>query len=558
MRPVILSIVENRNFILGSFDIPNLQIWWKSLPFAGGVEKIEDITHVYGQYHVCIVKMLDGTYSIYRTHDSGKTWVQVYNTPDTIYSITKIDYGWVIASTSTGWLESVLDSGLTWEKISSFAPGCKTVINVSDNVLFAHDCNYIWRSYDQAKSWSKVLDVHDFDAAMGGQYNWSRKWTGYCPPALDGFDGRIVIGCGPYLLYSDMPISSDMTPGDWYIASSSWCLGELPFISKLSDTKILQVAITDIRSRNPEDATLMIRLHDIKNNKVLYITSTNNGTSSFNLQFELPYKGDNTGTILSYQVNKIGTAQKDSFAAVNFFDSENNSILKYSTNGGTVWNSIVTKDVIVYEGNPEQEIPSEIGQYVFEENYLGPKAWVTPICQNEGHWVSKYNRIVQGVSWDIDFITKYTALKDYSSLCGIVNILNNNYDFDMINKKPTNKEYTMYMLKNSTNNKNLIVSGYIKTTFEKLLNNIDVINAAKINKSIDFNILSLKRIDSVFNMRMNQKDAVEKSCGFVIKLVDDHVDEIMTSINRYTLQAPDIRYPSIPYVPFDSRDQEVT
>ncbi len=114
------------------------------------------------------------------------------------------------------------------------------------------------------------------------------------------------------------------------------------------------------------------------------------------------------------------------------------------------------------------------------------------------------------------------------------------------------------MLKNSTNNKNLNVAGYIKTTFEKPLNNIDIINAAKINKPTDFNIYSLKRIDSVFNMRMNQKDAVEKSCGFVMKLVDDHVDEIMTSINRYTLQAPDIRYPSVPYVPFDSRNQEVT
>ena len=67
-----------------------------------------------------------------------------------------------------------------------------------------------------------------------------------------------------------------------------------------------------------------------------------------------------------------------------------------------------------------------------------------------------------------------------------------------------------------------------------------------------------KANEAIFNVRMNKKDTTEKSCDFVMKLVEDHVDEIMTSINRYTLQAPDIRYPSVPYVPFDSRNQEVT
>ena len=122
MRPVTLSIVEGKNFILGTFDTTSFQTWWKSLPFPGEVETIEDITHVYGQYHVCIAKMQNGTYSIYRTHDSGKTWTSVYNTSDIIYSITQIDYGHVLASTSTGWLESTLDSGLTWTTISNFAP----------------------------------------------------------------------------------------------------------------------------------------------------------------------------------------------------------------------------------------------------------------------------------------------------------------------------------------------------------------------------------------------------------------------------------------------------
>jgi hypothetical protein len=71
-------------------------------------------------------------------------------------------------------------------------------------------------------------------------------------------------------------------------------------------------------------------------------------------------------------------------------------------------------------------------------------------------------------------------------------------------------------------------------------------------------ILTQKANETFFNIRMNQKDTAQKSCEFGIKLVDDHVEEIMTSINRYTPQAPDVRYPRTPYVPFDSRNQEVT
>src|SRR5574343_268240 len=103
MIPVVLSILEGKNFILGTFDTTNFQEWWKSEPFPGNVESIGKPTHVYGQYHVCICKMTDGTYSIYRTKNMGKYWESVYNTSDIIYTINKIDYGWLIASTSSGW-----------------------------------------------------------------------------------------------------------------------------------------------------------------------------------------------------------------------------------------------------------------------------------------------------------------------------------------------------------------------------------------------------------------------------------------------------------------------
>jgi hypothetical protein len=53
-------------------------------------------------------------------------------------------------------------------------------------------------------------------------------------------------------------------------------------------------------------------------------------------------------------------------------------------------------------------------------------------------------------------------------------------------------------------------------------------------------------------------DTPEKTYGMEIKLIDDHVEQIMNSIERYSPQSPDIRYPDIPYVPYDSRTQNVT
>ena len=136
LKSVALSVVEGKNFILGTFDTVNFQTWWKSEPFPGAIEEIQKPLHVYGQYHVCVCKMTNGTYSIYRTKNAGVSWISVYNTSDKIYTLTLIDYGWVVGSTSAGWIESQLDSGKTWSKISSFAPSCKTVIITGNDVMF--------------------------------------------------------------------------------------------------------------------------------------------------------------------------------------------------------------------------------------------------------------------------------------------------------------------------------------------------------------------------------------------------------------------------------------
>ena len=569
MRPVALSIVEGRNFILGSFDTTNFQTWWKSLPFPGDVESIEDTTHVYGQYHVCIVKMKNGTYSIYRTHDSGKTWTSVYNTPDIIYSITQIDYGHVIASTSTGWLESTLDSGLTWSKISSFAPGCKTVINISNDVLFGHDGSKIWRSYDIGHSWSRVLQKSSWTSVGYHDETLTKNftWNSYAHPALTGAGHAVYAGFGPYLNISEdlgEHWFTHLQGWDQHFATYEGGWGGSNLFSPFYNTRILQLEMTDTSGTNPDHYAIMARVLDLDTNQVLYAYSgkkyhfEDKGTGySWKTRFTLPFADDKHGILCSYDVLQPGSSEYDKLVMVCSYDASNNAVVMYSTNAGWKWTTLNYNNVSVYEGDPSQEIISNIGQYVFDEEYWTKSTWTGPPCHNGGKWIIEYNKTVRGLSWDMDILAIFQKNKAYSMIYSTLNEKDKEYTVDMLSKKLHTKILNPDILLKKTTIRSMIASGYLKKYFDKS-NSIDTILANRQIKDLTSDILVQKANEAIFNVRMNQKDTAEKSCDFVMKLVDDHVDEIMTSINRYTLQAPDIRYPSVPYVPFDSRNQEVT
>lgn len=565
IRPVALSVVEGRNFILGTFDTSGFQTWWKSLPFPGDVESIGDPTHVYGQYHVCIVKMRDGSYSIYRTHDSGKTWTNVYNTPDTIYSITSIDYGWVIASTSTGWLESKLDSGLTWTKISNFAPGCRTVINVGDDILFGHDGNRIWRSFDYAKTWSIVLDQTSWKSKplhySWAEYTFSR--TGYSYPALAGINKTIFVGFGPYLIISDDLGETWTThPSGWnnsVFNQPRW--GNASF-SPNAKNQIMQIILTEGLGKSSSDSKIMVK--NLVNNTVNYMYSGPffDGTTHYSAGWYWQTVFSNTlnsstSEISTYNVLRVGTSSYDTLTVITTVDSNNNPVVMKSINGGLNWININLSNANVYEGDPSQEIISGLGQHVFDEEYWTTYTWVGAPCHNEGTWLSEYNKTVRGLSWDTDIIAIFKKLKPYGMLYTTLITKEKNCQLDILNKDIFNKNSYFDILMKDTLTKNMIIGGFFNTTFE---NSYDIIiaNAFRLISLINCDLLSLKSIDKFVNVRMNLLDNATKSYGFDIILKDDYVDKIMNQIEEYTLQAPDIRYPNIPYSPFDSRERSVT
>jgi hypothetical protein len=570
MRPVVLSVVDGKNFLLGSFDTTNFQTWWKSEPFPGAVDIIRSPIHVYGQYHVCIVKMTNGTYSIYRTKNMGKSWTQVYNTPNVIYTLTAIDYGWIVGSTSAGWIESKLDSGYTWTSISSFAPGCKTVININDDILFAHDGTNIWRSTDYARTWSIKLSKTGWTSLPyhPGYPVESFSWNSNAYPALTGINKFVAVGFGPYLVISD-DLGENWTThptgshDSWY-KNNGWGRG---MFGPAYYTNILQLVHTSMEGKSPNDTTIMARVLDNSTNRVYYMCSgpytpalpglgTGTGFLWSDPVYIMSYNGYENGIITASDVQNPGASTHSHLATITVYQN-NTPIVLYSINGGYNWAGVNASSVTVYEGDPAQEIVSPIGQQVFDEEYFTTYTWVGAACHNTGRYIDDFNKTVRCISFDVDFLNTFRKTKTLSDDIILMKVKYKTCTYDILNKKTNIKTYTpdVALLKYNITH-NCLMDECTQKTFLKTCTS-DVANAERVLLPLLQDATIQKTCNKTLFTRTYINGSLEKTCEMGIKIVDNHVDEIMNSIERYTLQVPDIRYPSIPYKPFDSRTQEV-
>lgn len=574
MQPVVLTTIEGKNFVLGTFDTTNFQDWWKSEPFPGSVESIEMIVHAYGQYHVCICKMVDGSYAIYRTKNMGKSWESVYTTSDVIYTITTIDYGWLIASTSTGWIESKTDSGRTWSVISSFAPGCKSVININDDILFAHDGRKVWKSVDLGKTWSIVLDSSSwYSEAYYGYIAKTTSWNSDCYPALAGVGQYVFVGFGPYLIISDDLGNNWHTHWAQYYSTgqyNSW-YGLVPPFGPRYNSRILQLVVTET-DINPINCSVMARILMNNTSTVEYwycgpqtqVPSAHSEYKGYQslgsnwiFKSSYPYKGEMIGDINSCEVLQPGSPEKDLLCSLSTFDSNNSPIVMYSSDAGYTWNPINSSNVTVYEGDPTQEISSVVGQQTFDEEYFVKSTWVGLACHNKGSYIIDYNHTVRGISLDQDLLAISKKTKglsiDYTTLI----LKTKTYEFDLLNKKYKYKSCSPDLIIKDTVLKSylhgIMVSDVLECSHDMYCG-----LASRLLISYDVGILNKNVIDKNIFYDILLFDTPEKTYGMEIKMIGDHVEQIMNSIERYSPQSPDIRYPDIPYVPYDSRTQNVT
>jgi hypothetical protein len=556
MRPVVLSIIEGKKYILGSFDT-EMKIWWKSEPFPGDVSRIGQPLHVYGSSHVCICNMADGTYSIYRSNNEGKSWSQVYNTASTIYSIQLIDYGWAIASTSTGWIHSSADSGTTWTSLSSQAPGCKNFINISSDVFFGHDGDSVWKSLDHGANWSKVLSrtrwySKPFHLGNSWGSGWF-SWTGKSYPAIAGEDETVLVGFGPYLV-----ISEDLGQ-TWMVHPSTemanWAGGS--FAPRYGNY-ILQIVKTKSTAGVVSTDAFMIR--NLISGTVHYMQTNGGiwpGTSfGWSTRFYLPFKGESNGIISAYDVLNPGSSDHSMLATVTSYDNSNNPVVKMSVDGGWTWSTIDTTAITVYEGDPTQEIYSNIGQQTFDEEYYTTYSWVGHPCHNSGHYIVYDNKTVRGISFDIELLLKKIQTKGLLIDELLLKSFNKTFPIDILMKKAVLKTLPSDSLLLKTVDSTYLIRQYSKKGIN-VTYSPDIITVLRKTKALPTDILMNKTVDKTLKIDTNVLNTREAGIGIGVNIIDSHVNEILNSIEKYIPQAPDIVMPTIAYHPYDSRTEEI-
>ena len=221
--------------------------------------------------------------------------------------------------------------------------------------------------------------------------------------------------------------------------------------------------------------------------------------------------------------------------------TDNQPLLMTSDDGGEIWTDQDVSSSLVYDGT---ELIGTGGPFI-EDNYIR-YSWNTTICHNG--WKSADGYIEKCQSLDMDCLTLFNVTTDNSSLssyCGIAKRLPKGYDFDILAKKLHTKSYLNDIVNKDTVYKSLLIGNLLRDSFEITLISItpDILNQTSLTKSSYYDICLF--------------DTPEKTYSADIRLIDDHMEEITVSVERYTPQLLDIEYLDLPYKPYDSRTQKV-
>jgi hypothetical protein len=581
MKQVVLAKLPNSIQFLGTFDTTNYEKWWKSEPLPDGATSIPaEITQnewCYGQYHMAAVRMADGTYSLYRSTDYGKTWSEAKNFPGQIYTLTRIDYGWMLLNTPAGWYQST-NTGRTWTLISTGAPGCKTVVNIGENILIGHSGEKIYRSEDTGVTWSQVQDCHLLSVMpWHATYHYTIYNTADCYPALAGVNNRVLAGAGPYL------IASDDGGQNWTIFYSpfnnfGWfCDDELDYYTQ-QQSRCLQLIWTGGTSATPEDNTFMARMYNPITGVVRHYYSGNiadwfsaithptwtdrnlyGGGLRWASRFDQPFSGYYNGKMTAYEtmVQNTSTTQSLVYSSqmeYNPTTGGNSTSPKFSDDGGLTWEDLDPNLFKVYIGDPDTSTDYTYGGAFVSENYT-KTVWVGFPCHNEGHYLST-GYIQRGISLDMDMLSYTTRTKSWSIDTIIKAIKQGTYDMDALVMLCLDKSYAPDALIKRIGNK-----GY--SSWTTVMRKPDFGQA--------FDAVIVQRRTRGFSSDVWLKDTfrygvsndvlvrgpVENTYDMNLILVTSHVDEWGVKMEREMPQYPLQEWPQLQYEVKDSRKGDV-
>ena len=598
---VIISRMSNYKGFLLSIDGTK---WWKSQPLPADVMSFGEAVNVYGQYHVCYGELTNGTYSIFRTTDDGYSWTQTFNTYEKILCMVRPDYGIVLIGTSDGWLRST-NTGKTFTKISTQAPGCFCIKEITKDILIALDGTYIWRSVDGGFIWTM--------AKKQGSTTPITAITFY--PTIDGTYSDLIVGCtstnagslgtnkayyGPFsrlppgtinipnlpktskdiLLYSENGGASfriiEYWRG-WYwrdvITSSTL---HKPILSwnngwetqNIPDYTIINAyprdtyndVITDIEMTGINDIGLPQFVIQVLTSsgilkhywvRIILETSINVTSAKFWTEWKFDSAISEKDGLHSEEFVMTGTGNV--IRDVIFSGSDGiKPMFKRSIDGGNIWTTYDVQNTPIYTG-PDLAQLSTIGGPFLEDSMI-TYTWDAPICHNGWKRFSGYD--IKNQSYQMDILLK----------CINPTINSTSTNFDILQAKYHTSNCILNILHKKSGQKSTIYD-ILSQKPSSLENTYDIVNKKKffnplnctigiatINMNdINLNLLLLDIVLFKFNNSIRIKKQNSATFGMDIRLIDSHVDEILIELKKHTIQALDLVVPDLHYDPWDSR-----
>lgn len=452
MRQVVLTHLPGLNYFIGTFDIGDYKIWWKSQPLPGDVADIEHALWVGGPYHLALARMTDGTWSIFSSFDYGTTWQLSINSAVEIMDVELVDYTWILFSDANGdWYEST-HSGIagSWSKVCTAGPVGKAFFVLHDGAtvkVFCHDGANISRSTDVARNWTVVCDL----SAMLISYVETRPgqidpvyYAGLVIPAISGANDMIYASNGPYLALS-------VDAGDTFAFSEYWDM--LPSPAEVYDLDsgvwrspypprsivydrcrapeflVTDILVSSVDGPEGSDVTTLFLTKDLYGNadtklnrvfktfrnSVIWGGEVNGNTAIRYIYQQAVSLG--ALELSSVQVVSQGGTDYDKllFSVMASADDNGNPVIsmKYSTDGGNTFTYVDLSTIEVYSGNVDEE--PDLNGGAFTHLDYGNIVFVGGPCTNSQYWSYSTGEKIQMLSYDLDVF----IWAEHERLCGL-------------------------------------------------------------------------------------------------------------------------------------------
>lgn len=359
----VMLVLPNLNIIAGCDDTERFEEWWVSEPLP--VREIKELEWAGGEVGLAICVLPNGRDAVFRS-EGGRRWSEAISLPEGVEALgfARIDYGWILLMASDGWYETT-DSGVTWQKVSSDAPGCRRAIRISESILLAHDGSRIWRSLDLGRSWHLSLDCRDLaDGSI-------------VYPALDGIYDMVFAGAGSRIL-----LSEDQG-GSWTVDHS--------FTRPVS---VVNVFCLD----RPGDQLPEFILETLDHSTGYFRIYYRDGDSSWIPRMDQRAIAD-TRNLGASRVQRPGSDQLRTlcFSTATRWNPQRRTYepsLYFSTDGGLTWRWIDILKTHTSPGTP----------FVIEKFTYKVKVWAP--CHNYWYWEERYG-YRKGLSWDAGLAVKH-------------------------------------------------------------------------------------------------------------------------------------------------------